>query len=74
MVLLPPVATCVQRVLTRQGHGFADEAATGKMHDAFASARIARRHVIEDPPVQVDEVVAIIEALRSTRGLRFESR
>ena len=74
VVLLPPVETCVQRVLTRQGHGFSDEAATRKMHSEFASAHISRRHVIQDPPDQAGEVLAMIEALRSAGDLRFEIR
>ena len=74
VVLLPSVETCVQRVLTRQGHGFADEATTRKMHGEFASAQLSRRHVIHDPPDQPGEVVAMIEGLRSTGDLRFKIR
>lgn len=41
VVLLPPVEVCVERVATRVGHGFSDEAATRKMHAEFASATSA---------------------------------
>jgi hypothetical protein len=49
-VLLPPVGQCVEGVLTRTGHGFADEGATRKMHDEFAAADIDARHVFANPP------------------------
>lgn len=45
VVLLPSVDVCVQRVQTRVGHGFDDEAATRKMHQEFADAVIDERHV-----------------------------
>jgi hypothetical protein len=72
VVLLPSVDTCVDRVLTRQGHGFGDEAATRKMHAEFANAQVARRHVIEDPPEDVDDVVALIRTVRSAGDLTVE--
>ena len=45
VVFLPSVETCVQPVLTRQGHEFPDEAATRKMDGQLSSAQISRRHV-----------------------------
>ena len=73
VILFPPVETCVQRVRTRQDHGFADEAATRKMHAEFASAPIAERHVITDPPDDVDDVVSAVESLRMNGDLTYES-
>lgn len=49
-VLLPPVEQCVDGVLTRSGHGFADEGATRKMHDEFVAADIEARHLFANPP------------------------
>ncbi|MDY7104350.1 MAG: AAA family ATPase [Actinomycetota bacterium] len=63
VVLLPDVETCVDRVDTRHGHGFADEAATRKMHHEFAKAdeTIAERHVLretgDDPAAVADRIV-----------------
>jgi predicted ABC-type ATPase len=45
-VLLPDEQTCVERVATRVGHGFANEAATRDLHRQFATASIAARHVV----------------------------
>src|SRR6266550_1312158 len=49
VMLLPSVETCVQRVAARTDHGFTDEAATRKMHAAFAEAVIDDRHVLHEP-------------------------
>ena len=40
VVLMPSVEACVERVATRVGHGFTDEAATRKMHHEFAAAAV----------------------------------
>ena len=64
IVLLPSVERCLERVATRQGHGFTDEPATRKMHDEFARADIDQRHVLVDPPDKpkavADRIVAAI--------------
>ena len=54
VVLLPSVERCAERVATREGHGFTDEAATLKMHHEFTNAEIDARHVMVDPPEGVD--------------------
>ena len=74
LILLPSAETCVQRVLTRKGHGFTDEAATRKMHLEFTAAPISPRHVIQDPPDEIDEVIALIQTVRSTGDLTFQIR
>jgi AAA domain-containing protein len=59
-VLLPDLDTCVGRVLTREGHGFRDEAATGQMHAWFADASIEPRHVFDTsaaPSAIADEIL-----------------
>ncbi|HVB94561.1 MAG TPA: AAA family ATPase [Acidimicrobiales bacterium] len=57
VVLLPPVETCVERVAARLNHAFTDESATRHMHQEFASAEVAPRHVLHRPSDQVDDVV-----------------
>ncbi len=62
VVLMPSVETCLERVLTRRGHGFRDEAAVRKMHDEFAGATVAARHVLTIRSETVAEVVDHITA------------
>ncbi len=69
VILLPSVETCVRRVATRRDHGFANEAATRKMHAEFAGARIAERHVLRDPPEDATKIAAIIESARAAGKL-----
>lgn len=71
VVLMPPVETCVDRVLTRTGHGFRDEAAARKVHDEFAGAAVASRHVVTIGSEPVDEVVDRITVARAAGELRF---
>ena len=64
LVLLPCVERCVERVATRRGHGFTDEAATRQMHRQFGAAEIDRRHVFVDPPDDPEDVADLaIDAL-----------
>jgi hypothetical protein len=71
VILLPWVDRCWERVGTRQGHGFTDEAATRKMHHEFAVAEIDERHVLVEPPDE-PEVVADLVMARMQRGsLRY---
>ncbi len=66
VVLMPGVETCVERVLSRSGHGFRDEPAARKMHAEFATAIVEARHVLnigsESAPDVVDRIVAAAEA------------
>jgi len=62
VILLPSVGVCVERVATRQEHGFDDEAATRKMHDEFARAAIDDRYVLRDPP---EDPSAVADAISS---------
>jgi cytidylate kinase len=71
VILLPPVETCVQRVQTRPDHGFTDEPATRKMHDEFARAVIAARHVLRDLPETPDAVAEAVLALVERGAARF---
>lgn len=62
VVLLPSVETCVDRVRTRAGHGFNDEAATRSMHAAFVSSDVANRHLVHGLSDDVSSTVDIIES------------
>lgn len=66
-VLLPAAAVCEERVATRKDHGFKDIAATRRLHGQFADADIDPRHVLVDPPRQIDGVVRLIQE-RMTDG------
>jgi len=72
VVLLPSVETCVHRVATRTGHGFTDEDATRHMHAQFAGELPPRRHVIEDPPDDVDAVAALIRRAVEDGSLAYK--
>ena len=62
VVLMPSVEACVERVATRVGHGFTDEAATRKMHHEFSAAAVDPRHVLVDPPDRAEAVADLIVA------------
>jgi predicted ABC-type ATPase len=62
VILLPSVDRCVERVATRNGHGFTDEPATRHMHNQFARAEIDRRHVLREPPDGVEDLTDVIVA------------
>ncbi|HEX6419215.1 MAG TPA: hypothetical protein VFZ77_12005 [Acidimicrobiales bacterium] len=70
-MLLPPVEACVERVASRQGHGFSDEAATRHMHRGFAQAQVDDRHVLRDPPGEPDAVADLVAAARSGGSLAY---
>jgi cytidylate kinase len=72
-ILLPSVDRCLERVATRMGHRFADEAATRKMHDEFASAPVERRHVLVDPPDRAEDVAALVLAARAGGSLAYRA-
>lgn len=71
VVLMPSAETCVQRVLTRTGHGFRDEPAATKMHAEFADATVDARHVLTIGSESVAEVVARISAAKEAGQLRY---
>jgi cytidylate kinase len=48
VVLLPPLAVCLARVRSREGHGFTDRDAAEHMWHEFARCGIDRRHVVSD--------------------------
>lgn len=70
LILLPTVDRCVARVVTRTGHGFTDEGATRHMHKEFSSARIDQRHVLADPPEDVEAVAGYVLQALATGSLR----
>ena len=74
VVLLPSVERCVDRVATRQGHGFSDEAATRKMHQEFKQADVEQRHVLVDPPDQPEDVADLVVAALTRESLAYSNR
>ncbi len=71
VVLLPSVDRCLERVATRQGHGFSNEAATRKMHQEFAEADVDKRHVLIDPPDQPEGVAHLVAAALESEALLY---
>lgn len=71
VLLMPSADTCVERVLTRTGHGFRDEAAARKMHDEFAGATVASRHVLTIGSETVAEVVDRVIGAREAGDLTY---
>ena len=71
VVLLPSVERCVERVGTREDHGFTDEGATRKMHREFARADVEARYVLVDPPEQPDAVADLILSGVRTGALAY---
>lgn len=59
-VLLPSAERCVERVTNRPDHGFKDVPVTLQMHREFARAEIDPRHVLTNPPDEIDDVVELI--------------
>lgn len=59
VLLLPPEATCIERVVRCVGHGFSDFGTTRQMYREFARSAIDPRHVIEtvEDPAQVASLV-----------------
>lgn len=70
-VLLPPEEVCVHRVTTRQGHGFKDLDATRRVHRDFASAEVDPRHVLSDPPKEIDRVVELLRGRMADGSLLY---
>lgn len=69
-VLLPPLDRCLERVRTRTGHGFDDEAATAKMHAEFTGATVESRHLVDDDGVGPEATATRLLELRAGGRLR----
>lgn len=72
LILLPSLQRCVERVGTRQGHRFTDEAATRTMHRNFARADVDRRHLLLDPPDEPEAVADLVVAALSRGALVYQ--
>lgn len=60
VVLFPDVEVSVGRVMTREDHGFRDEAAARKMHGEFTRADVDARHLLVNhstPDAAAEEIV-----------------
>ncbi|MDQ3710140.1 MAG: ATP-binding protein [Actinomycetota bacterium] len=73
VVLLPSVERCVARVAGRLRHGFADQEATRQMHREFAHASIEQRHLLMDPPDEVEAVAERVLAAVTSGQLMYRS-
>ena len=72
VVVMPTVEQCVERVRTRVGHGFSDQAATRKMHHEFTAAVVDPRHVLVPGARHVEDVVAAISERLDAGSLRVQ--
>ncbi len=70
-ILLPSPQCCTERVATRPGHGFTDVAVTVDVHREFAEADIDARHVLWNPPKEIDGVVQLIQQRISDGSLVY---
>jgi hypothetical protein len=68
-VLMPSEQRCVDRVRSRQGHGFTDVAATRHMYRQFAGADLDAGCVLNDPPDEPEAVADLIVARLASGSL-----
>ena len=52
--------------------GFTDEAGTRKMHAEFAAASVDPRHVLDDPPDDLGELVELVVAALERGTMTYE--
>lgn len=72
VMLMPPLRVCLDRVMTRSGHGFRDAAATTRMYEEFESAGVEDRHVLTLDLEAPNEVAQRVSEARARRELRME--
>ena len=70
-LLLPSEQVCRERVATRAGHGFTDDAATRTMHREFARAQVAERHLLRDLSGEPQDVAAAVLQAQASGSLRW---
>lgn len=70
-VLLPSLSTCLDRVMTRLGHGFTDQGAAEHMWRQFADATLDDRHLVSDDHSSPQALAERISALRIHGALRY---
>jgi cytidylate kinase len=73
-VLLPDEQTCVDRVASRPGHGFTDEAATRHVHREFVDHPAEPRHVLAPPPDDPDAAASRLRERLAAGELRITPR
>jgi len=71
VVLLPPLAVCLDRVKNRQDHAFTDLEATEHMWKVFSRATIDPRHVFDDGEPAPADLARIIAERRADGSLRY---
>ncbi len=70
VVLLPTEEECAERVRTRIGHGFADDAAARSMHQQFAADRPSSGQVIESNRLDAQAIADDVIRRRAAGDLR----
>lgn len=66
-VVLPPLSTVLERVATREGHGFTDAAAARHMHQEFTRADVDPAHLVPTAGGPDDVADAIVERAATGR-------
>jgi predicted ABC-type ATPase len=70
VVLLPSEEECAERVRSRVGHGFSDDAAARFMHGQFSADRPASGQVVESDRLDADAIAAEVIRRRAAGDLR----
>jgi cytidylate kinase len=71
LVLLPPLAACLERVAARTGHGFTDADATRRMHREFTAVDVDDRHLFTDAAAGATAIVDYVCDRLSEGSLRL---
>jgi cytidylate kinase len=71
VMLLPPLEICLERVRTRQGHGFTDLGAAEHMWREMRRADAASRHVIADHDQPPAELALRVSTLVAEGTIRY---
>lgn len=72
VVLLPSLDVCLERIRSRDGHDFSDEAAARSMHTQFVEACGGwREHVVDSASGSPTDVADTIESRRASGRLWF---
>jgi cytidylate kinase len=70
-ILLPPLEVCLERVRTRQGHGFTDRHAAERMWWEMHRADVAARHLIRDYEQPPGELALSVAQLVDDGAMRY---
>jgi cytidylate kinase len=71
VVLLPPLAVCLDRVSSREGHGFTDRVAAERMWHEFDRSAIDPRHLVSDYNEQPAALARVLGQRIKDGSLRY---